>query len=480
MQTTENRGAPTYRRAGTKRVAVPDREQTFKHMFFWEDSGVEPFFLGGADSPEVTVRIYPGLCPDGFDVWRLNDQEYGNWLQFYSAVKFFGQEPNRFSFVLGDSDTDNFTHEPVTAMWDAFYKVMKVPRLAAQKPAHWQDFFQANKRGGPSEIMMMQGEIWQIGDKVFGPPLGREKDKPTRAIILTKTAIDAVMKLCSLRSPGGGYQIGDPVSLDKGVFFTFYKPDDYTWSARVTPTFGGKASPNLHKLSNTISAKVKPWRDMVMSDGREVEGCVFIPTTEDKIGYLLQSVPRDILDFAIGEEFGHLLGPRQGGTIISDSESAACIDAATASEDRQPEEGELDAAALEAGEQDALDAADVGDSGYQPPPRSPAAQGHVPAAPLPDADLAPVEAPQMSAHQQEVLNQAIANSRSRRAARAPDAMTSNVQSPAPVAAATPVSPPEQQEATPAARRTRSKPSVGTAVAAAPPEKAPRRKPSARK
>jgi hypothetical protein len=298
------------------------------------------------DKPTV-FRIFPGLDPDNpsqFDPWRFSakPEDYGQWfIPVTCALNIGATSANQAKTWL--------LHDPYDQHYDINTNPLVLVRRAivnAKKNKMSQNFewepLTVGAKGKAAEIQPPK-ECWLVraaiiqhnGENYFSPnfPLGLEPDKPTKFVLLSKSAVDAVKAAMEEPNPvfngdpediNGRFINGDPVALDKGAFVVlFNKKFDPRGAASPASgqaqfarpaaqqgqdswgSYAAYLTTNYHGNSPIYSA----YTDFVRSHVKDWSEVLNVPTNEDQVKYLeqvLRPYP-DLLVYALHDMYGHVM-----------------------------------------------------------------------------------------------------------------------------------------------------------------------------
>jgi hypothetical protein len=258
----------------------------------------------------TTWRPLPGLNPEYnpsdpnspfWDPYRLDAENFGDWIRWYPAVRNFG-EPG-VTFLLADDPRADVSTTPAWMLFTAVDRAV----ASRQDPGGWAGFLRgATGRSAvlsrPSGMYMVQGLVAVHKTKVYNnPPKGFAPDEKPLVMQLSTQAGDAMFS--ELRRGKEGYQgdpndwersmmWGDPVSLATGRWVTHYKLADGDPRQRQQQMQGGWNPVNrgpqdrrgggdvigygcyfedqavglparLAELEQHIRTRVRPWSDVV-------------------------------------------------------------------------------------------------------------------------------------------------------------------------------------------------------------------------
>ena len=280
----------------------------------------------------TTFRILPARNPEDptqWDAFRYSSEndDYGDWLRRYPAVRSFG-DPG-MTFVLKHPADDSLAEEtlPPCILYNA---IAQAVGNGSDRPG-WAALLghgQGNQRKvlpRPSEVFLVQGLVMQHGNEVYSPPRGfSNEDRVVMLELSSNAGVVFLQELAKVAENSGAaegdwqnyYVHGDPVSLDHGGFVTWYKLADGDPRARqqqqsagwntqssgqgnqrggnqaigygcfIEDTFNG-LPPQLTQFEPQIANKVVPWDDLV-----------HIPTPAEQAAMIAHSFPPDVIAYA--------------------------------------------------------------------------------------------------------------------------------------------------------------------------------------
>lgn len=284
----------------------------------------------------TTLRVYPALAPENpemWDPWRFSaeDDDYGDWLRTYPAVRNFG-DPG-VTFILNDPSDQGY--DPQTNPCWVLYNAVTRAIAAGQANPQWVPLTLGSQGRGaalkrPQDITLIQGAILQHNNKDFDPPRGGAANDSTVLIELSGSAVRAMLDAMNERRPDfrgdptdyqGAYVHGDPLDIHHGAFVNFYQlgadPRERVSSAaqrgssfgQARPTTaqgGGRGNdepigfgcflsrdykgmpPQLTAVEELVRRKWKPWDDIIQ-----------ILNHEDQIRLLSGAFPADMIIYAL-------------------------------------------------------------------------------------------------------------------------------------------------------------------------------------
>lgn len=298
---------------------------------FFRDGVVDVWGLSWADNATTTVRILPVHNIENPAVWEpyrfsTEPNQFGDWLRSYPAVRKMGDPAVSFIY----HDPQDQTVDP--AMTPAWVLYRAVDSLVSQKAdPGWGGYLRGgNNRGAqlpkPSQIYFLQCVIVSHKGKNYSPWKGSESDSKPVVLALSKSAAQALIAQLNEVTPGyngdpndyaRSMKYGDPVSIDKGAFVTFYRikdgdprvrnqqpaipqqaafggvasrqsqeQDDIGYECFIEPTYGGMLA-DLSGAAEQVRGKVRAWDDIIR-----------IPTLEEQAMLLASKFPPQMILYA--------------------------------------------------------------------------------------------------------------------------------------------------------------------------------------
>lgn len=308
-------------------------------------AGVDVFKPSWKDA--TTARIFPALCPENLSVWdpwrfSAEDDDYGDWIRTYPAVRNFG-DPG-VTFILYDPTDQGY--DPQTNPAWVLYNAINRALDAGHGDPRWVPFTKGGAGRGPAlskpnDITVVQAALMQHNGKEFEVPRGAASNDSTVVLELPGTAAQAMLEAFNERVPefrgnpddyDNMFVHGDPIAIDRGVFVTFFQlgmdpreriqanpqrrasfgqaqapqggrgqrdsgPKGY--GCYVEPTYKGMPA-DLSAVEDLIKRKSKPWDDVIqILDHEQQIRLISGAFPPDMIIYAFENLYRDLIPEAV-------------------------------------------------------------------------------------------------------------------------------------------------------------------------------------
>jgi len=304
----------------------------------------------------VTVlRLLPHLeqtgDPSNPTAWvpyrtSMEANHYGDWIRRYRAVRGFGEDQDRCTFIVADPVQEGLspdTKYPSDVLYDAINSAVR----AGQGLGEWTPLIlpPANKQAAlkkSESVTLVKAVIVYLNGKLHNnPPLGITNlpivmeltNSASKALLgaLERPISDAVREQRLAAHETNPYELhfenGDPIALDRGRFFTFYKNGDGSPSTRraaqtqvaAQPVFGMGGGSNFGGAqsangfdANSYACEVSDnfqglpanflcdpaWYQLIERSQKDWDSILQFPSIEEQVEMVATRFPWSAIEYA--------------------------------------------------------------------------------------------------------------------------------------------------------------------------------------